>query len=77
MTGDGFVVGDSFFIVAPIVCVFMFSPCFDIEYVVSFKFCNHLAGEERERGREKDRERVHFPDYLEVATAVIVFVWSW
>ena len=28
----------------------MFNPCFVIQYVVSFKFCNHLDGEKRIAG---------------------------
>ena len=33
------------FIVALILCGV--GPCFVVQYVVSFQFCNHLAGEER------------------------------
>ena len=33
------------------------SACFVIQYFVSFKFCNHLDGEEREREIERERER--------------------
>ena len=45
--GDSVVV-DSLFIVAPIFCEgFVFGPCFNMQYLVSFQICNHLAGEER------------------------------
>ena len=34
---------DSLFIVAPIVCGgSVFGPCFDMQCLVSFLFCNHL-----------------------------------
>ena len=35
---------DSLFIVPP---VSVFNPCFDIQYFVSFLFCNRLDGEEK------------------------------
>ena len=39
---------DSLFIVAPIVCWgSVFGPCFDIQYLVSVYFSNHLDGEEK------------------------------
>ena len=36
------------FIVIPIICgVYVFGPCFVIQYFVFFQFCNYIAGDER------------------------------